>query len=134
MQFKDIGDPTYIALETFRKTGEGVATPVWVNAAGDKLYVWTVDGSGKVKRIRNNARVRLAISDSRGKPKSDWVEAQARVLDDPAEEAKQRQRIASKYGLFYRLISLMNKFSRDKSAHVAIEISPAVVSQSSQAV
>jgi len=123
MEFKDIGNPTYIALETFRKSGEGVPTPVWVVAEDGKLYVWTVDGSGKVKRMRNNPRVRIAISDSRGKLKSDWVEAQARVLDDPAEEAKQRQRIAAKYGLFFRLFSLMSKFSRDKSAHVSVEIS-----------
>ena len=124
MELKDIGNPTYIALETFRKNGEGVVTPVWVAAEGGKLYVWTVDGSGKIKRIRNNQRVRIAISDSRGKPKSDWVEAQAHVLDDPSEESKQRQRIATKYGLFFRVFSLMSKFSRDKSAHVSVEISP----------
>lgn len=124
MQFKDIGNPTYIALETFRKSGEAVATPVWVVEEDGKLYVWTLDGSGKVKRIRNNPRVRIAVSDSRGKTKSDWVEAQARVLDDPAEEAKQRKRIASKYGLFFRLFDLMSKFSSNKAAHVSVEISP----------
>jgi PPOX class probable F420-dependent enzyme len=123
MELKDIGNPTYIALETFRKSGEGVVTPVWVVAEGDKLYVWTVDGSGKIKRIRNNARVRIAVSDSRGKPKSEWVEAQAHVLDDPAEEAKQRKRTAAKYGLMFQMFSLMSKFSRDKSPHVSVEIS-----------
>ena len=80
MEFKDIGNPTYIALETFRKSGAGVVTPVWVVAENGKLYVWTVDNSGKVKRIRNNPRVRIAVSDAKGAPKSEWVEAQAQVL------------------------------------------------------
>ncbi len=99
MDFKAIGNPTYIALETFRKSGEGVITPVWVVAEGDKLYVWTVGDSGKVKRIRNNGRVRIAVSDSRGAPKSDWVEAKAHVLDTPADEEQQRQRLAEQVWL-----------------------------------
>ncbi|MFN3335413.1 MAG: PPOX class F420-dependent oxidoreductase, partial [Caldilinea sp.] len=122
MTFQDIGNPTYIALETFRKNGEGVITPVWVAAENDKLYVWTLDNSGKVKRIRNNGRVRLAISDARGAPKSEWVEAQARVLDDPAEDQKQQQRLAKKYGWQFHLFNLMGRFSRNKAAHVALEI------------
>ena len=68
MQLAEIGNPTYIVLETFRKSGEGVKTPVWVAAEDGKLYVWTVDNSGKVKRIRNNGRVRLAVSDSHAAP------------------------------------------------------------------
>ncbi len=103
MDFKAIGNPTYIALETFRKSGEGVITPVWAVAEDGKLYVWTIGDSGKVKRIRNSGRVRIAVSDSRGTPKSDWVEATARVLDTPADEEKQR----------------------NKAGHVAIEVGPA---------
>ena len=124
MEFKDIGNPAYIALETFRKSGEGVATPVWVVADGGKLHVWTVGDSGKVKRIRNNGRVRIAVSDARGTPKSDWVEATARVLDGAADEDKQRQRLTAKYGWQFHPFSFTNRFSRNKSAHVSIEISP----------
>lgn len=94
MKFQEIGNPTYIALETFRKSGEGVVTPVWVTAESGKFYVWTLANSGKAKRIRNNGRVRIAISDARGNPKSEWVEAKARVLSDPAEDQKQRERLA----------------------------------------
>ncbi len=74
MEFAELGNAKYIALETFRKSGEGVITPVWVTPEDGKLYVWTVDGSWKVKRIRNNDRVRIAVSDARGNPQSDWVE------------------------------------------------------------
>ena len=124
MEFKDIGNPTYIALETFRKSGVGVVTPVWVVAENGKLYVWTVDNSGKVKRIRNNPRVRIAVSDAKGAPKSEWVEAQAQVLASPADDAQQRQRMAAKYGLQYQMFNLMARLRRDKTPHVAVEISP----------
>ncbi len=124
MEFKDIGNPTYIALETFRKNGEGVITPVWAVAEQDKLYVWTVSTSGKIKRIRTNGRVRIAVCDARGTLKSDWVDAQARVLDTPADVAKQQQRTAAKYGLQFQLISLMGKLRRDNTPRAAVEISP----------
>ena len=87
--------------------------------------MWTVGDSGKVKRIRNNGRVRIAASDSRGNPKSDWVEAQARVLDGQADEHTQQQRLAAKYGWQFHMFNLMNRFSRNKAGHVALEISAA---------
>ncbi len=124
MEFKDIGNPTYIALETFRKNGEGVITPVWAVAEQGKLYVWTVSTSGKIKRMRTNGRVRIAVCDARGALKSEWVEAQARVLDAPEDVAKQQKRTAAKYGLQFQLISLMGKLRRDNTPRSAVEISP----------
>jgi PPOX class probable F420-dependent enzyme len=56
----------YISLETFKKSGEGVKTPVWFVAYRDALYVYTEADSWKVKRIRNNSRVRVAVCNVRG--------------------------------------------------------------------
>ena len=123
MEFSELGNPKYIALETFRKSGEGVITPVWVTPEDGKLYVWTVDGSWKVKRIRNNDRVRIAVSDARGNPQSDWVEATATVLDAPEDEARQRERMAKKYGWQFRMFTWMDKIRRDKQARIALQIS-----------
>ena len=75
----------YLNLETFKKNGEGVKTPVWFAAdpASDlasnaaRLYTYTIGNSGKVKRIRNNASVRIAPCDARGKVLGEWVEARA---------------------------------------------------------
>ncbi|MFT6565014.1 MAG: PPOX class probable F420-dependent enzyme, partial [Actinomycetes bacterium] len=44
----------YISITTFRKSGEGVSTPLWVTRDGEALYVITGAESGKVKRMRNN--------------------------------------------------------------------------------
>jgi PPOX class probable F420-dependent enzyme len=72
----------YISLETFRKSGAGVRTPVWFAESGldtpvPLFYVYTIGDSGKAKRIRNNSRVRIAPCDMRGKV---FGEARAEIL------------------------------------------------------
>ena len=54
------GAQKYISLETFKKNGQGVKTPVWFVLQNDAFYVYTEADSWKVKRIRNNPRVRVA--------------------------------------------------------------------------
>ncbi len=44
---------SYLNLETFRKNGSGVKTPVWFVEDCGVLYLRTDAASGKVKRIRN---------------------------------------------------------------------------------
>ncbi|MEU0405172.1 PPOX class F420-dependent oxidoreductase [Streptomyces sp. NPDC006197] len=56
----------YVSLTTFRKNGTGVATPVWYVTEGSELYVWTCSDSWKVKRLRNDSRVEVAVCDLRG--------------------------------------------------------------------
>ena len=48
----------YVSLETYRKSGEAVRTPVWFVEEDGKMYVWTVGTSGKVKRIRRCGQVK----------------------------------------------------------------------------
>ena len=119
IMLNDIRDANYVALETFRQNGEGVITPVWVAGENGNLYVWTDQESWKVKRIRKDHRVRLCESDSRGNPKSEWVEAQASILD--SEEALQRTRslFKSKYGIQFSAFGLMGR----KKPKAIVEIS-----------
>ncbi|MGW9448977.1 PPOX class F420-dependent oxidoreductase [Streptomyces sp. NPDC055632] len=56
----------YVSLTTFRKNGTGVATPVWYAVEGSELYAWTRTDSWKVKRLRNDPRVEVAVCDVRG--------------------------------------------------------------------
>lgn len=70
MSIPEISGEKYIALTTYRKNGEGVTTPVWVNAVSDgRIGFWTAMGSGKTKRMKNNARVTVQASDARGRAK-----------------------------------------------------------------
>ena len=119
MNLEKFATTTFIALETFKKNGTGVITPTWVTGKNDKLYVWTNLDSWKIKRIRKNGRVRLCESDARGTPKSDWMEAQARVLDDEIDITATKKLFLSKYGLQFRAFSFMGR----KSPKAVIEIS-----------
>jgi hypothetical protein len=86
----------YISLTTFRKTGVGVATPVWFGEENNKLYVMTRSDMGKAKRIRNNPQVRVAPCSIRGKVKGPEFAATARILP-PEEHARARKAINRKY-------------------------------------
>jgi uncharacterized protein len=86
----------YVSLTTFRKSGAGVATPVWFGEDGDRLYVMTRSDMGKTKRIRNNAQVMVAPCTIRGKVTGPEVTALARILP-PEEHAHARQTLNRKY-------------------------------------
>jgi len=117
-----LGEAQYISLETYKKNGEAVRTPVWVTQEAGKLYVITEGNSWKVKRIRNNPQVRLAKSDARGKVQGDWVAATARVLTDATAVTQQGKRLAAKYGLIYRLFTIYLSITQRKRTSVVIEI------------
>jgi len=86
----------YVSLKTFRKSGVGVATPVWFGEEDGKLYVMTRHDMGKAKRIRNNPQVRVAPCTIRGKVTGPEFPATARIL--PQEDhARARQTINRKY-------------------------------------
>ncbi|MGB8061302.1 MAG: PPOX class F420-dependent oxidoreductase [Candidatus Sulfotelmatobacter sp.] len=86
----------YISLTTFRKTGAGVATPVWFGEEDGKLYVMTLSKMGKTKRIRNNPHVRVAPCTIRGKVTGPDFAATARLL--PKEDfPRARKTITRKY-------------------------------------
>ena len=103
----------YLNLETFRKTGVGVRTPVWFAQEGDTFYVYTLPNAGKTKRIRNNPRVRVAPCDMRGNLRGAWVDARARICEDP-EAAHGQELLRRKYG-WMKIIG--DFFSRLRRAH-----------------
>jgi hypothetical protein len=75
----------YLSLETFRKSGAGVRTPVWFAAApggaldAGTLYVYTTADSGKAKRIRRNQAVKVAACGARGTVTGRWIDAGAEI-------------------------------------------------------
>lgn len=75
---------TYASLTTFRGSGEAVSTPVWFVIMGDRIYVGTDPESGKMKRIRNNSRVVLRVSNPWGGARDASVEATAHPIEGEA--------------------------------------------------
>jgi PPOX class probable F420-dependent enzyme len=110
----------YMNLETFRKNGAGVRTPVWFAEKDGVLYVYTLSHSGKIKRNRNNPRVRIVPSDMRGRPLAEWMDGEARLI--PAEEAQAANRLLNKKYLVKRLFDWTSKLRRAQRAYFAVKV------------
>ena len=109
----------YINLETFRKNGIGVKTPVWFLQDGDTLYVRTLDGAGKVKRVRATHRVRVAPCKVDGQLLGDWEDGVAEIAGE--EEARQVDRkLTRKYGATKLAFELINKLRGNRAAVIRI--------------
>ena len=119
MGFAAFAGRKYLNLETFRKNGQGVKTPVWFAAEPSaklesndaKLYVYTIGNAGKLKRIRNNPRVNVAPCDMRGRIKGEWVPARAEILAG-AEAQHGMQLLNKKYVPWKQLLDFFAMFRK----------------------
>lgn len=98
-------DKKFICLETFKKNGQGVKTPVWFVIHGGIIYVVTTDSSWKVKRLKNNKSVRIVPSDIKGTPKGQWIDGHA--FFGTESELKLAMSLRNKkYGLLAKVIGM----------------------------
>ena len=97
-------------------------TPVWIAAAEGVPVVYTNATSWKVKRIRNNAQVRLAPCTARGDIRGDWVDATARIVDDDAGRDRGIRAFVKKYGWQMRLALFMSRLSGRYDDRAIIEL------------
>jgi PPOX class probable F420-dependent enzyme len=88
----------YINLETFKKDGNGVKTPVWAAPLDGKLVVFSESKAFKVKRLRRDPRFRAAGCDMRGKVHGEWYSGTGRIVEEPAQIARMLGALGEKYG------------------------------------
>ena len=112
----------YINLETFRKSGVGVKTPVWFVQDGDTIFVRTVTNSGKVKRIRNNGKVNIAPCKVDGALLGDWLPAPAREVKDKETDRKADRLLDKKYGLMKKMFALTSALQDRKNTVLEIKV------------
>ena len=101
----------YVSLATFRRDGTVVATPVWFAAVGERLYVFTAGDSGKVKRLGNSPRARIAPCDGRGRLEGEWRDATARIVTDEALIQRASTAMRAKYGWQLRLLDVVSRLT-----------------------
>ena len=88
-----------IALVTFRRSGDPVATPLWFVRDGEVVYARTIARSGKVKRLRRDPRVTLAPCTWEGEVTGPAIEGRGRVMgDDEAATQHADHLLDEKYG------------------------------------
>jgi uncharacterized protein len=113
----------YLSLETFKKNGQGVKTPVWfAEGQSSVLYVYTEADSGKVKRIRSNSKIRVAPCTARGKVTGNWVDGSARLLSPELPEYKTADRLLNKKYFLKRIFNLAASFGVHKRIGIALTI------------
>ncbi len=108
----------YLNLETYKRNGQAVATPVWFVIDNNTIYVVTKAGTGKVKRLRNNQNVRVMPCGFRGEPEGEWVDGKARFAGPPESEQAISLR-SKKYGMKAKLAGF---FSSGKGDLVVIAV------------
>jgi PPOX class probable F420-dependent enzyme len=130
MGFAAFRDHNYLRLETFKKSGEGVKTPVWFAAdprtdlseEGALLYMYTIGNTGKVKRIRNNGHVKIAPCTMKGVPLGEFVDAKAEIVT--GEVASQGLKLLNKkYFPLKQILGFFALFSRRE--RIVMSIRPA---------
>jgi uncharacterized protein len=108
----------YVSLTTFRANDEPVPTPVWFVPQPDgTLLVYTDGASGKVRRLRRDARCTVAACDARGRVHGEVYPAQGVVLD--TEVAEVRRRLVRRYGWQARVflgVARLRRRGRDDGA------------------
>lgn len=122
MTLQSFTQQKYLNLETFRKNGQGVKTPVWFAQEGNALFVWTEAGSGKVKRIRRDGSVRIAPSTGAGEPLGEWLPAHAQTDDSPAALQHIQTLMRKKYGLSFDAFNLLGKLRKSKPTSIKIQV------------
>lgn len=121
--FDDVSKAQYVLLTTFTKDGRPKPTPIWIARDGERALVITEKNAWKVKRIRNNPRVTLAVCDMRGNVKGETIEATAAILDESETETVY-QAINRRYGIVGRIFTFFSKL-RGADRLVGLEIKPA---------
>jgi len=99
-------DQKYINLETYKKDGTSVRTPVWFVIDNDLIYVITRESTGKVKRLKNNHDVRIVLCSFKGEPKNEWIKGKAEKITGEKADIVIKLR-KKKYGMSARLVGLL---------------------------
>ena len=105
MQLLDFADVQYINLETFKKDGTKVTTPVWVAQHNNSLVVTTSKNAGKVKRIRNNGKAVIYTTNQSGSKRlSEELEVKGSILIDEELKTEAVNILKKKYGMMAKMM------------------------------
>ena len=123
-KFSDLDREAYISLATYRRDGRAVQTPVWFARRGERLYVFTENDAGKVKRLRNGPRARVAACNVVGRLRGDWIEARGRVVDDVKIERDAYDALHAKYGWQMKMVDFWSRLAGRIDSRAIVEIEP----------
>ena len=101
----------YISLETFKRSGDGVKTPVWCAPLGGEIVIFSEAKAFKVKRLARNDNVCIAACDVRGGVRGEWSSGHGRIVEDRDEEGRAYAAFIAKYGWKMKLLNFVSTLS-----------------------
>ncbi|GAA4570138.1 hypothetical protein GCM10023176_28090 [Micromonospora coerulea] len=114
-----------VVLTTYKRDGTPVPTAVSIAVVGERAYVRSFEKAWKTVRLRNDPRVTVAPSTTRGTPTGPAIEATARRLTG-AEYDRAARALVRKHPMLHRvLVPLMHRLGRRKTGRtVHFELTP----------
>ena len=128
--WEQLGKARFVSLTTFRRNGEAVATPVWIAPLGPDLVVTTPSASGKVKRLRNDGRVRLTPCNRFGATAAGapTIDAHCVIAGSDTDHPDAATALRRKYGLQYRGIvaveGMVRRWRKEDHRRLILRIRP----------
>jgi PPOX class probable F420-dependent enzyme len=114
----------YLSFATFRKTGVEVATPVWFAEEDNDFYLFSAEDAGKVKRLRNSGKSRMAACTVTGKVTGEWVDSTAVLLQDEADTRQALGALRRKYGWQMLMTDFFSTLSGKMKRRAYIRVTP----------
>lgn len=112
----------YVNVETYRKSGEGVRTPVWFVESGGLLFFLTRADSGKVKRLRHNSAVKIAPCKMNGEVTGEWLEAEAAPLESVDSIEAVKTLFDQKYGAALKISLAFSRLQKQRRVFYKVTI------------
>ena len=105
MNLNNFTEAEYINLITYKREKSSVTTPVWVADFSNSLVVTTSLNAGKVKRVRNNGKATIYITNQNGSKKlSESLDLKATLIEDLDLKKQATDLIRKKYGMMAKMI------------------------------
>ncbi len=129
----DLDSARYVVLTTFKRDGTPLATPVWITGTNGNYSFITGHNAGKSKRIANNPKLTVQVSDFRGTVKPNTRIYQGTGIVDTASDnlAKVELALKAKYSWQFKLTrmadALKNRFAtsvnqRPVAIHLVVDL------------
>ncbi len=122
---KSLTNANYLSFSTFRKSGAEVTTPVWFAEQDEQFYIFSANNAGKVKRLRNSGKSRVAACTVSGRITGDWVDADAELLSEPADIKQALAALRGKYGWQMRITDCLSTLTGKINSRAYIRVKPA---------
>ena len=111
----------YLNLESCKRDGTPVQTPVWFGEDDGTLYIYSLANAGRVKRIRRNPLTLPRIVHGAIRAFRRWVEAQATIADATTAEHG-HMLLLQKYGWKKRLGNIFSGLMKRERVVMTIRL------------